>query len=69
MAQPRNVAAPDVFRDIIGLDLPPERLAEVLRLYAAILGEIQKLRTLDLGELHPAVIFDPAAGYERETPP
>ena len=36
------------YKELLGLDLPPERLAEVLQAYADILAEIRKLRTLNL---------------------
>jgi hypothetical protein len=61
-------ALPDIFRDVLGIELPPERLAANLRLYADILAAVKKLRMLDLTETHPAVIFDPAAGYDEELP-
>lgn len=38
------------------------RQAELEILFAPILGEIEKLRTLDLTEVHPAVVFDPRIG-------
>jgi hypothetical protein len=60
--------APDPYRDILGLDLPLERLAEVVRLYRRILAEIAELRALDLTDVHPAVMFDPASGWEEEAP-
>jgi hypothetical protein len=53
----------DPYRQLFGLDLPPERLAEVVSAYAGILAEIRKLRTLDLTDVHPAVIFEPTAPY------
>ena len=59
-------AALDPFRDILGIALSEERLAEILRLHAAILDELKKLRALDLTEVHPAIIFDPTLGYDPE---
>ncbi len=44
---------------LTGLNLSPERLAEVAREFTAIRNEIEKLRQLDLGETHPAVVFRP----------
>jgi len=60
--------ASDPYRDILGLDLPPERLAEVVRLYCKILDEINVLRALDLTDVHPAVMFDPASGWDEDAP-
>lgn len=44
---------------LTGLDLPPERLRDVATAFAEIRAEIEKLRALDLGETHPAVVFQP----------
>ncbi len=54
---------PDLYKDVLGLDLPPERLQEVLAAYRDILAEIDKLRTLDLTDVHPAIVFEPTAPY------
>jgi putative NADH-flavin reductase len=56
----------DPFKDILGVDLPPERLAENLVSYRDILKEIQKLRELDLTDVHPAIVFEPTAAYRKE---
>lgn len=64
MSDPTNI---DPYVDLFGLDLPPERLQEVLAAYADILGEIDKLRALDLTDVHPAIVFEPTAPY-RKTP-
>ena len=52
---------PDLVRDVLGISLEPERVEENLAAYADILQEIAKLRTLDLSDVHPAVIFSPIA--------
>jgi hypothetical protein len=57
--------APDVIREVLGVDLPPERLAENLAAFARILEEIAKLRELDLTDIHPSIVFDPTAPYRR----
>jgi hypothetical protein len=54
---------PDPYENVLGLDLPPERLQEVLAAYRDILAEIDKLRTLDLTDTHPAILFEPTAPY------
>lgn len=46
-------------RLLTGLDLPPERLRDVADAFVAIRAEIEKLRAMDLGETHPAVVFRP----------
>ncbi len=56
----------DPFKEILGLDLPAERLEEDLKAYADILVELRRLRALDLTDVHPAVVFDPAAGFAEE---
>ena len=53
----------DPYKDILGVDFTPERLDENLQAFADILNAICKLRELDLTDVHPAVIFDPADGY------
>ena len=50
---------PDLVSDVLGISLEPERVEENLTAYADILQEISKLRTLDLSDVHPAVIFSP----------
>lgn len=57
----------DPYKAYLGLDLAPDRLEEVLKAYGDILGEIKKLRGLDLTDVHPAVVFEPTAPY-REKP-
>ncbi len=49
-------------KTLTGLDLPPERMKEVAAAFVEIRAEIDKLRTLDLGETHPAVVFRPYRG-------
>ena len=59
----------DPFRDILGLDLPPERLEEDLKAFADILAALRRLRELDLTEVHPVVVFDPAGSFADEAEP
>jgi len=61
-----NQPALDPFKDILGVDLTPERLSQNLAAFRDILAQIQKLRQLDLTDVHPAVIFEPTAAYRRE---
>lgn len=46
-------------RCLTGLDVPIERLKEVALEYTAIRVEIEKLRQLDLNEIHPAIVYRP----------
>jgi hypothetical protein len=62
-------ARPDLVRDVLGIELSPERLEENLAAFARILEEIQKLRALDLTDVHPSIVFDPTAPYRREPGP
>jgi hypothetical protein len=49
-------------RTLTGLDLDDARLAELTGAFAQIRIEIERLRTLDLGETYPAVVFHSLAG-------
>ena len=62
-------ARPDLVRDVFGIELSPERLEENLAAFVRILEEIQKLRALDLTDVHPSIVFDPTAPYRREPGP
>jgi hypothetical protein len=55
----------DPFKDILGVAFDERRLGENIAAFAPILDEIRKLRSLDLTEVHPVVVFDPAQGYDR----
>ena len=55
----------DAYEELLGLKLTPERLSEVLAAYRKILGDIRRLRELDLTDVHPAVVFEPLAPYRR----
>lgn len=63
MTQPEPL---DLVRDVLSIDLPDDQLAENLAAFARILEEIQKLRELDLTDIHPSIVFDPTAPYRRE---
>jgi len=51
--------APDLF----GIDIDAQRLAAILGDINAVLSEIKKLRSLELGDISPVVVFDPMTGY------
>ncbi|AFP30960.1 MULTISPECIES: hypothetical protein [Marinobacter] len=50
---------------IFGIALDDERLAQIVEAYRPILGEIEKLRTLDLKATYPAVHFNPSTAYAK----
>jgi len=54
-----------LLESITGSTVGSARLQDVCAAYAPILAEIAKLRELDLGDTHPAVIFEPTAAYRR----
>lgn len=58
----------DPFRDILGLELPPEQYEAELAVFRTIAEEIRKLRSLDLTEVHPAVVYDPLLGHRTDEP-
>ncbi len=62
-------SAVDPYRDVLGLEVGPERLAHDLSAFSEILAELQRLRSLDLTALHPAVVFDPAGGANPKPKP
>jgi hypothetical protein len=66
MTRPSDKVPLDPYKDILGIQVTPERLEEILQTYEAILEAIGKLRTLDLTDVQPAVVFDPTAGYPNE---
>jgi len=57
----------DPYKDLLGIDLPAERLAHDLAAYRDILDHIRKLRELDLTDVHPAVVFEPTAPYREDS--
>ena len=56
----------DLIKDILGLEVDAERQVEVLAAYREVLREIEKLRSLDLTDVHPAVVFAPASGLDTD---
>jgi hypothetical protein len=59
----------DTLREIAGLPFDDERLAELLEKYRPILREIEKLRGLELKDVHPAVHFDAGLAYRTRSKP
>ena len=49
----------DALAQAIGLALDSARRTAVIAAFAAIADEIAKLRSLDLTDVHPAVVFAP----------
>lgn len=53
----------DPYTDILGVDFPEMRLSENLQAFERIAAEIRKLRSLDLTDVHPPIVFDATAVY------
>jgi hypothetical protein len=53
----------DPLEDILGAHFAPDRLKENLSAFREVLKEIQKLRELDLTDVHPVIIYDPLTVY------
>ncbi len=51
--------------EAFGIELAPERRAAVLTAFLPIAEEIAKLRSLDLTDVHPAVVFSPLPPNEH----
>ena len=45
--------------DVFGVSLPTERFEVIARELDEVLAEVKKLRSLDLSDIDPVVIFDP----------
>jgi uncharacterized Ntn-hydrolase superfamily protein len=63
--RPGAAPPPDLLQTITGTQFTPERAAANIAAFRPILAEIHKLRELDLGDIHPAVLFDPTAPWRR----
>ena len=55
----------DSLVDALGVELETERRAAVLAAFQPVAQEIAKLRSLDLTEVHPAVVFSPTPTSEQ----
>lgn len=53
----------DPYADILGVDFSEKRLSENLQAFEHIAAEIRKLRSLDLTDVHPPIVFDATAVY------
>ena len=60
---PDNVL--DLCPQLFGVEFERERLEVLLNELTIILGEITKLRELDLANIPPVVVFDPEAAYKE----
>ena len=58
----------DQLRALLGVPFDDARLDALLEVFAPIREEIEKLRSLDLTDVHPAVVFDPTAAYPQAQP-
>jgi hypothetical protein len=55
----------DPYADILGVDLPASRVKENLEAFESIAAQIRKLRSLDLTEVHPPIVFDATLAYRQ----
>jgi hypothetical protein len=55
----------DSLVDALGIELDTERRAALLAAFQPIAQEIAKLRSLDLTDVHPAVVFSPLPASRR----
>jgi hypothetical protein len=53
----------DPWVEFAGLDLSEDERAALLKPWRTIAAEIAKLRSLDLTDIHPAIVFDPTSGW------
>lgn len=58
----------DDLRRVTGLPFDDARMTELLEKYGPMLAEIEKLRSLDLKDVFPAVRFDPETASRGATP-
>ena len=63
MSEPIDPSIDALVRELLGIGPESERFGENLAAYRSILEEIVKLRTLDLSDIHPAIVFDPNLPY------
>jgi putative NADH-flavin reductase len=61
-----DAALISTMQDLLGTSLSDERFPEILAAFDDVLAEIRKLRSLDLKDVHPAIIFEPTAPYRAE---
>jgi hypothetical protein len=52
--------------EALGVELDKERRAAVLAAFQPIAQEIAKLRSLDLTDVHPAVVFSPLPASQQD---
>lgn len=55
----------DLSSQLFGVEFERERLDVLAKELTSILSEIEKLRTLDLSDVPPVVVFDPTAVYRK----
>jgi hypothetical protein len=60
MKEPEVASALEALsEDVFGVSLPTERFEVIARELGQVLAEVRKLRSLDLSDTDPVVIFDP----------
>jgi hypothetical protein len=61
----RSMNELDRLVDALGIRLDEERRAIVLAAFEPVAQEIAKLRSLDLTDVHPAVVFSPVPSSQQ----
>jgi hypothetical protein len=52
--------------EALGIELEKERRSAVLAAFQPVAQEIAKLRSLDLTDVHPAVVFSPLPASQQD---
>lgn len=55
----------EILVEALGVDLEEKRRAAVLAAFLPMAQEIAKLRSLDLTDVHPAVVFSPVPASQQ----
>ena len=66
ISSPGRTLTEEQMLELLGIGPESERLAGNLAAFRPILAELLKLRSVDLSEVHPAVVFDPFLPYRRQ---
>jgi hypothetical protein len=65
MPGPAQTLTEEQVLGLLGIGPESDRLEGNLAAFLPILAELLKLRSVDLSDVHPAVVFDPLLPYRR----